>query len=469
MQVLADENLLAIVMGNVDDPKTMYNLVLAIPPAKATFESHPRQLLTAALSSLPSEINLLALLFVALKHEHVTQASTIALLLGYLRRDDTSGLVEPPGMAIDLAIPRNMRHPFEMLRKLAVVWSAVEDLASGFIERSIQFIQKHQAVEQPAPYPVYYERGHKLRPLNHLWNKEIQLGGVLGHHKPQPWSLPLKISEIHRVKRALWRLEIFALVSDDRFAFPNEDAMISGAASTHHADPVGTLPIPPYDGQGTRILISSLDGYERAELDSVYAYLHGLILKAYCLKLDQYVPECGENTDQAHAEVEGRTIRLGAEEWEEEHEEVQAMLRRQLHAESIRDERDGYLKYLMSLGLPFVHRVHRQITRDNGQVLPEKYPPLQHRSWGGLSDTWFGLSRFRPRNIWRSYNEKLMFAISNYSVIERSAVRPAPMDSPEASTSASCAMYLQSQDSNTFCISDLWEAGCYMWEREEKE
>ena len=177
MQVLADEDLLAIVMDNVDDPKTLCNLVMALPTAKATFERCPRQLLTAALSNLPSDIQLLAILYISLTQDHLSWASRILLLWDYLRLDDTPGIVEPPAAAVDFAIPREITDPFETLRKLATVWGAVEDLACGFIKHSIQFIQTAQAAKDAGLEPVYYTHGHKLRPLSHLWDDNIRLQG----------------------------------------------------------------------------------------------------------------------------------------------------------------------------------------------------------------------------------------------------------------------------------------------------
>ena len=140
MRVLGDENLLAIIMEKIDNPQTLFNLALVLPDAKETFERCPKQLLTAVLSHQLSEIQLLATLFIALKHDHVTRDSMVLLLWGYLRLEDTAGLVEPPDAAVDLTIPQELSNPFETLRKLAATWIAVEDLASDYVERSMKFI-----------------------------------------------------------------------------------------------------------------------------------------------------------------------------------------------------------------------------------------------------------------------------------------------------------------------------------------
>ena len=83
------------------------------------------------------------------------------------------------------------------------------------MEQSIRSIGIRKAAQAKGLEETeHYEHGHKLRPLHHLWKREVY-SEVIAEVKPQPWSLPLRASEIHRVKRALWRLEIFAALSHD--------------------------------------------------------------------------------------------------------------------------------------------------------------------------------------------------------------------------------------------------------------
>lgn len=210
MQVLADENLCATIMENVDDPQTLFNLVLALPTAKEIFERFPRQLLTATLSSLPSELEQLVILYIALIQDDPSRASVVPLLEDYLRLDDTSDSVLPTVAAASLTISTHISNSFETLRKVAVVWNAVEDLAGGYVECSINFIKKGKSAPAAHFENEHYDYGHIFRPVSYLWDQEANLG-LLGYQteaKPQPWSLPPRPSEIHRVKRAMWRLEV---------------------------------------------------------------------------------------------------------------------------------------------------------------------------------------------------------------------------------------------------------------------
>ena len=471
MQVLANEDLLATIMDNVDDPRTLFNLSIVLPAAKATFERCPRQLLTGALSSLPSELQLLAILYTALKQDQVSRASMISLLWDYLRLDDTPGFVEPVVAAIEFAMPRGFSNPFETLRKLAAIWSAVEDLAAGFVERSNEYIQACTAAEAADLETVHYELGHKLRPLSHLWNREIKLEGLPGYEildKPQPWSMPLRASEIHRVKRALWRIEIFTVVSYEPRTLPTESAVGSGAAEVYGADPIGSSAIPLDYDEGTRMLLASLRGSELAELESVYDYLwRETIGKAYQHKLRALLPGNEEKkSQQAWAEGNGGTTSRNVEWWEQEHDRLQTQFAIKRKAERVMQEHDRYLTYSMSLGLPFLHRVHQQILRDGNVIIPENYPSLRYRSLNGLRDTWLRMDGSRSGDLWRSYDHKLEHIKAGNSVTRRSTVWPAPEDYP--GSGAYCAygtIYVQTRSAKHFRVEDLWRAGCYMWER----
>ena len=466
MQVLANDDLLLMIMDNVDDPKTLFNFLLVLPTAKAAFERCPRQLLTAALSSLPSELQLLAILFITLKQDHVSRASMIPLLWSYLRLDDTPGSVEPEVAAVDFAMPKTFSNPFETLRKLAAVWSAVEDLAGGFVERSIEYIQTCKAAEAAGLETVPYDRGHKLRPLSHLWNREIDLDGLPGYQylgKPQPWCLPLRASEIHRIKRALWQFEIVAVVSYEPHTFPKKSATELEAAEVYGADPIENLALPPGYDEGTRMLLASLRETELAEFDSVYDYLWcETIGRAYQHNLDSNLPQHGNNAQAGHAEGKSGTTSRDVEGWEQKHHRFHAQFAMKRSAERARKEHDHYLTYCMSLGLPFLHRVHQQIMRDGNDIIPKNYPPLRYRSPSGLRDTWIKMDINRCYETKRFYRGKLVHTSGNNSVIGRSDLWPAPEDTPGAGTDA--AMYLQTRHFAQFRPEDLWRAGCYMWE-----
>ena len=468
MQVLGDEDLLALVMDNVDDPQSLCNLVMALPTAKATFERCPRQLLTAALSNIPFQIQLFAILFISLSQDHVSRASKIALLWDYLRLDETPGTVEPPAAAVDFALPRTFPDPFKTLRKLAAVWSAVDDLACGFIEHSIQFIHTAQAAKDAGLETVYYTHGHKLRPLSHLWDDNIHLQGRPTYEtlvKPQPWVLPLPASEIHRVKTAMWRLEVFAVISCELNTFPNESAAALGVAELHRVDFLGTFAVPLDHDEGTRMLLASLQGSDLAELESVYDYLWcETIEKAYQHNLDRCLTQYDGDTREVQAGAKGERNSRGIEYCEQEHDRFRAYFAMEKNAERAKEEHDRYLTYLMSLGLPFLHGVYRQIVQDGNEIIPKNYPLLRYRSLRGLRDTWNEMDETRYDNIWRSYNNKLVHINAGTSVTRRSARWPPPENYPGLGTHfAYGAMYLQTRLANNFRMEDLWRAGCYMW------
>ena len=468
MQVLANEDLLGLIMDNIGDPRTLCNLAMALPAAKSTFERCPRQLLTAALSNLPSDIQLLAILYISLSQDHVSRASMIPLLWDYLRLDDTPGIVEPPAAAVDFTLPREFSDPIKTLRKLAAVWSAVEDLACGFIEHSIQFIQTAQAAKNAGLETVEYTRGHKLRPLSHLWDDQIHLQGRPTYQtlvKPQPWTLPLPASEIHRVKTAMWRLEVFTAISPELHTFPNENATAIGVTELHRAEFLGRYAVPLDHDEGTRMLLASLQGSELAELESVYDYLWcETTEKAYQYNLDRCLTQYEGDIREVQAGAKGERKLSGVEYCEQEYDSFRAYFAMGKNTEWTKEVHDRYLTYLMSLGLPFLHGVYRQIVRDGNKIIPKNYPLLQYRSLHGLRDTWNEMDQTRYDDIWRSYNNKLVHINAGTSVTRRSARWPPPENYPGLGTHfAYGAMYLQTRLSNDFRMEDLWRAGCYMW------
>ena len=464
MRALRDENILAIIMENIDDPQTLFNLVVVLPIAQATFKRCPRQLLIAALTSLASELKLLAILYITLKQDHVTRASMIPIVWGYLRLDDTPGVVETSHAAVELTIPRNLCNPFETLKKLAIVWSAVEDLACGFVDCSIKLLQNCKAADAAGLTIGRYERGHKLRPLSHLWDLDIPLAGFPGHattEKPQPWSLPLRASEILRVKRALWRLEIFAVISHKPQTFPNQGAIASGAVEIYHADPMGTLSTYHEYDVGTRMLLASLEACELGQLESVYDYLWcETIGKVYQHKIDPYMPhDEGSRNAQAEREV-GTTSRL-LEQYESNHAEFEAQLKINSESQKARKDYDRYLTYLMSLGLPFLHRVHQQITRDGGKIIPENYPPLRYRSVTGLRDTWDSMDMTRSDDRLRTYDFHLLHSKDGNWVTRKADAWP----DGKSGSCTYCYKYLHTNRIvRNFCRKEVWQAGCYMWD-----
>lgn len=471
MQVLADEDLLALIMDNVDNPQNLCNLVIALPAAKSAFERCPRQLLTAAISNLPSEIQLLAILYISLSQDHVSRATMIPFLWDYLRLDDTPGIVEPPAAAVDFTLPRKYSDPFKTLRKLAAVWSSIEDLACGFIEDSIQFIQTAQTAKNAGLETVYYTRGHKLRPLSHLWDHEIRLQGRPTYEtlvKPQPWTLPLPAFKIHRVKTAMWRLEVSTVISSELHTFPNESATALEVTELHRADFLGTFAVPLDHDEGTRMLLASLQGSELAELESVYDYLWcETIEKAYQYNLDRCLTQYEGDTREVQAGAKGERNSCGIEYCEHEYDRFRAYFAMERNAERAKEEHDRYLTYLMSLGLPFLHKVYRQIVRDGNKIIPKNYPLPRYRPLYGLRDTWEEMDKTRYDNIWRSYNNKLIHINAGTSVTRRAARWPPPETYENypglGPHFAYGAMYLQTRVSNNFRMEDLWRAGCYMW------
>ncbi len=442
MQVLADENILAIIMENVDDPQTLFHLVIVLPTAKAIFERFPRQILTATLSGLPSELEQLAILYLSLIQHQQTRASMVVLLKAYLRPDENSGFLVAAG---DLRIPKDLSNPFETLRKLAAVCNAVEDLLSGFVDRSIKFIDNCQAVHAAGPEQTkHYELGHKILPLSALWNHSVTSSEHFRRSlkdKPQPWSLPLRDSEVQRVKRALWRLEIFAALSHEPHTFPKDSP----------TDTIETWDMPQDYDEGMRLLLERLQGFELAELESVYDYLWcETIEKVYQHIINAHVAHYDQEFRQAQAERKATAMSNDVEQWEQDHAEVVARVTKYRKIGKARLDHRCYLKYYMSLGLPFLHRVRQQLTRDGGEINPENYPPLRYRSPIALRDMLGVICNYRPDDIWLSYSL-------------RSALCP----DPNTSCPNSCALYIE-ETSPYFRVEDVWRSGCYMWEREDK-
>ena len=473
MQVFADEDLLATIMDNVDDPKTLSNLVMALPTAKATFERCPRQLLTAALSSLPSDIQLLAILYISLTQHHVLPASRIQILWDYLRLDDTPGVVEPPAAAVEFVIPEKISNPFGTLRSLAAVFIAIEELSRGFIEHSIQYIRTAQAAKDAGLETVYYTHGHKFRPLSHLWDTEVSIQGrpVWALNKPQPWTLPLPASQTQRVKTAMWRLEVFTVISRELHTLPTESATALRVSELHRADLLTTFAVPADHDEGTRMLLASLQGSQLAELESVYDYLRcETIEKAYQHKLDRNLPQYDGDTREIRAGSKSERNPRGVEHSEQEYGRFRADFARERDAERTKEEHDRYLSYLMSLGLPFLHRVYLQILRDGNEIIPKNYPLLRYRPLYGLRDTWNEMDKTRYDSIWRSYNNQLVHSNAGTSVTRDSIhwlLRNSfHVDDPDMGVNfAYGAIYLQTRASNEFRMEDLWRAGCYMWGR----
>ena len=455
--VLGDENLLAVIIENLDTPPTLFNLALALPVTRAVLERCPEQVLTATLSSLSSETRVLAFLYIALKQDHLTRSSMVPLLWSFLSHDYVSGSVVPTFPAIDLTIPNNLSDPFETLRKLAAVWSAIEELASGFVNHSISFIQDCKAAEATDLEPLLYHRGRKLRPLSHLWNRGIKIAGLRGYAEmdhPHPWSLPLKACEIWRVKMALWRLEIFAAISYDPCTFPNEGAIDSGTAKIYHTDPI-EIPDMPHDyDEGTRILLASLRVSDLGELESVYDYLwRETIGKVYHHKIDPYISCIDELPEQ-----EGVRSTAGIEQIQYEHDSFLALSAMNRNVVRAKMDYDRYLAYFMSRGLPFLQRMHQQLVRDGGKVVPGNYPPMRYRCLKGLRDIWNDMDTSRNSDICRSYGKRL-----THINADKSVTRLGPAYGIAGDTY--CALYLHTRSSNDFFIQDLWRAGCFFWER----
>lgn len=514
MQVLADENLLATIMENVDNVQTLFNLVIGLPTAKVVFERWPSWLLMAALSGLPFELQQLAILYVALIQDHVTRASMLPILNGYLRPDNGPSW-EPPPAYTALTISTSLSAPFETLRKIAVVFSAVEDLANGYVDCSIQFIE----ICNTAGHEIMRRgRDRNFRPLSQLWNSQYRWGGWYddgeGDNKPQPWSLPLRPSEIYRVKRAFWRFEIFAALSHEPHTFPNEKIVGSGTAQTYSADALERWDIPQNQDEGARMFLFSLPGWELVEFESIYDYLwRETVGKVYKDKLDTHMVRYDEKVQQDSAEREAGTTgkdkehwahhlwrktvgkvhkgKLGTrmardgnvqqalgerkagtighdiERWAQEQASFQAQFAREQEYDKASKDQDRYLTYCMSLGLLFLHRVHQQITRDGGEIITENYPPLRYRSLLTLQDTCICMDASRRTNMLHSYYFGLQARDAVGPRINgRTAPPHAPEDSPGAYGPNDSLRWLASRDDrDEFRINELWRAGWFMWEK----
>jgi hypothetical protein len=150
----------------------------------------------------------------------------------------------------DKELPDELVNPFEALRKLVTVWNAVEAFVRGCVKSSMKHIaygkvggeaeaEAEKLPEQKRLKPRKRERTirgsqvrHKRRewpPLSNIWRGIYRDSGL--HNKPQHWSLPLKRSEMHQLKRALWRVEIFTVLThqprtfgvDEGEIYPSDD------------------------------------------------------------------------------------------------------------------------------------------------------------------------------------------------------------------------------------------------------
>ena len=456
-QVLNDENLLAIVMDNIDDPKTMLNLIRVLPTVKVIFEHRPKQFLTATLASLPSELGQLAVLYITLLEDHLLPASTVALLEDYLHNCDTTGSALLPGA---------FSNPIETLNKLASVWSAIEDLTGGFAESTIMFIEQCKVAKAAGLETLYYERGHKLRPVSHLWDPEITLEGRPGYpfpDKPQPWSLPLRASETHRIKRAFWRLEVFATLSRSAYDFAKESAVRPTTTQIHCRGAFEEMAQPQDSDLGMDAFRASLRPSEFAELDSVYDYLwRQTIGKAYQDRIDPNVGPYFKEVQQTQAEREAGTTSHSPYRWTQRQCHLHA--RRARQSEIYKATKDPhYLTCYMSLGLPFLQQVRQQMTGDGDEVALDNYPPLQYCSFAGLQGQWNGKDRSRSEVRWGSYKLELDYGRPESEVDADDAVWHAPDPSGVHKPNA-CNVFVNTRTSAHFHFGEMWRAGCYMWE-----
>lgn len=244
LQVFSDSAIMAIVMDKIIDPPTLLSLVLTFSSARAIYERYPRTYLAKSVSALPSEIKQIAVAFLAVRElssQAIVNCADVQAsgdhkpppAQDYRAAAESIVLKDQPDTVLamiqfldkhlgstDQEFPSTITYPAKTLRKLADLWRAIDHFTTGFADSSLSVINRANEVHllhgNPTSPQGFFEcpcggsqcSGH----LAFLWDPSIShFTPPLPPKKPQPWELPLRDSEIYRLKRALWRIELVVL------------------------------------------------------------------------------------------------------------------------------------------------------------------------------------------------------------------------------------------------------------------
>ncbi|MCJ1452531.1 hypothetical protein MMC28_002874 [Mycoblastus sanguinarius] len=332
----------------------------------------------------------------------------------------------------DCEVPLQITDPLGALRKLVVVWDAVEEFTLGFVDSSLKFIAEAKA--NGAEDDVTSE-----------WDEDWE---------PRPWTLPLRNSEIHRVKRALWRIELFSALFHEPYTFGVDYVrQSSGNININAPWPSHPLVTAPTPNDAREVFVARLQKFEVEEMMTVFEYLsRETIERVYQHHIDEWMEDYHEAVRQKRSLIEEWMDDLDFRSWEEE-QVVFAPIGRRVELQRAWSESQCWLAYQMSLGLPFLNQARRQILVDGNNIYPENYPLQRYRCYTGFSD---------KANIHRLLNGIAIVNGDRFEAFERSWA-----DSPGVHLPSVGWSYLRVQPGLRFHngIEELRRAGCYLWDR----
>lgn len=212
---------------------------------------------------------------------------------------------------------------------------------------------------------------------------------------------------------------------------------------------------------GTLKFYASLHVFELAELESLEDYLRcETIEKAYQHKIEAHMAQYDEKIRQALAKHQREISACDNEQCKQDHVEFRAQLARQEEFQGARKDLVHHLTYFVSFGLPFLHRVHQQIARDGGQIIPANYPFLRYHSCTGCGSR----RMYRGDATWDSYTFRLLQDRGPGEVNKQSAIWRAPEHSSGACRPNASTVHLRTLPPQCFRVEELWRANCFMWE-----
>jgi len=223
--------------------------------AKAVFKSHARCFIQIALKSLPLEIQQLAITIVILQQDYPNAHYT----MGQFIRQHLSSQ--------DRQLPLEIADSVMVLRELAAVFTGIENLTKGFLSSYLQALlgRREQVLTDISAQRAcnsYYE-SEDDHVLSMIGRFATQVEGNVS----SPRKIELRLEEKHRIQRALWRLHIYCML----FHRPLNAKDLQNR--------------PSLDWESSRSLQALFLGafvpWEVAELDEICQYLTDMILYFY--------------------------------------------------------------------------------------------------------------------------------------------------------------------------------------------
>ncbi|MCJ1458549.1 hypothetical protein MMC28_008922 [Mycoblastus sanguinarius] len=337
-------NEFACVIDHTTDIPTLSNLISACPAAKEAFQQCSRSSIESALRDLPKEFRQLA----------------AALVAAYTRKPEDF-------VAIDTFLGKHLSHnrnvfpetipaPVEVLKKLSIAWTAVEELSiafAGSCQEALANINRTKALGRA--HVGFVEVWESLNP-GLPWPAEATDLGLPDEHITLSGRerdlLPFTELENYRIKRALWRFELYCALfhhfgSNERgprvYRNFHEDGLPRYGSSYDAC---------PHIFAGQWIFLRSLQPWEIEEIATIYHFLSGMLENVYRQDLLKIYSE--SRSHQQDESIQPAETQFAKRD----------LLRR--------------ISHQMSLGLPFLNRVNKQISEDGGKVNPDLYPKLVH-------------------------------------------------------------------------------------------